>query len=75
MGAGCSRLEGEHKSNTTQVLRLMYAGEGDLAKRIREAYMKDPEAQKFLSELRCDKKPKGIRLHRGHDQVQAKWGV
>ena len=27
--------------------------------------MKDPEAQKFLSELRCGKKPTGIRLHQG----------
>ena len=55
----------EHRPSITQVLRVIYAGEGDLAKRIREAYMKDPEAQKFLSELRCGKKPKGIRLHQG----------
>ena len=27
--------------------------------------MKDPKAQKFLSELRCGMKPKGIRLHQG----------
>jgi hypothetical protein len=59
-----SRKE-EHRPSTTQILRMMYAGEGDLARKIREAYMKDPEAQKFLSDLRSGKKVKGIRLHEG----------
>ena len=53
----------EYKPSSTQILRLMYEGENDLARRIREAYMKDPEAQKFLSDLRIGKKVKGIRLH------------
>ena len=44
---------------------MIYAGEGNLTRRIREAYMKDPEAQKFLSDLRIGKKVNGIRLHEG----------
>jgi hypothetical protein len=50
----------EFKPSSTQMLRLMFEGESDLARRIREAYMKDPEAQKFLSDLRVGKKVKGI---------------
>jgi len=45
-----SRKE-EHRPSSTQILCMMYADEGDLARRIMEAYMKDPEAQKFLSDL------------------------
>jgi len=44
---------------------MMYASEGDLARWIRKAYMKDPETQKFLSDLRRGKKVKRIQLHEG----------
>lgn len=44
---------------------MMYVGEGDFARRIREAYMKDPEAQKMLSDLQSGKKIRGIWLHEG----------
>ena len=57
-----SRREEFQAMSTTQVLRLMYKGEGDLERRIREGYMKDPEAQRLLGELRQGKKLKEIKL-------------
>jgi hypothetical protein len=48
--------------STTQVLRLMYKGEGDLELKIRKGYMKDPKAQRLLGKLRAGKKLKEIKL-------------
>ena len=47
--------------NTIQVLRLMYKGEGDLEWLIRKEYLKDPEAQWLLAELRNGIKLKEIK--------------
>jgi len=52
----------EFKPSFTQILRLMYEEESDLALMIRETYMKDPKAQKFLSDLKISKKVKGGML-------------
>ena len=38
-----SRREEFHAMSTTQTLRLMYKGEGNLQQKIREGYLKDPE--------------------------------
>ena len=60
-----SRKEDFHAMSTTQALRLMYKGEGNLERKIREGYMKDPEAQRPLGELRQGKKLKVIILANG----------
>jgi hypothetical protein len=60
-----SRKEELHAMSTTQVLRLMYKGEGNWERRIREGYMKDPEAQRMLGDLRKGKKSKEIKLVNG----------
>lgn len=60
-----SRKEELHAMSTTQVLRLMYRGEGNWERRIREGYMKDPEAQQMLGDLRKGKKLKEIKLVNG----------
>ena len=41
----------EYKS-ATQLLRMMYSGESDLARKLRESYMQDEEAQGMLKTLR-----------------------
>ncbi|KAL3688559.1 hypothetical protein R1sor_014868 [Riccia sorocarpa] len=46
-----SRKE-EYMSSSTQVLRLMYQGETDLERKIREGYMSDPTAREYLEKLR-----------------------
>ena len=48
--------------STTQVLRLMYKGEGVLEREIRKGYMKDPKGQRLLGKLRAGKKLKEIKL-------------
>ena len=60
-----SRREEFQDMSTTQVLRLMYKGEGSLERRIREGYMKDPEAQRLLGELRSGKRHKQVKLENG----------
>ena len=57
-----SRQEELQAMSTTQVLRLMYKGKGDLERRIKEEYMKDPKALRLLAELRNGKKLKNIKL-------------
>jgi hypothetical protein len=57
-----SRKEEFHTMSTTQVLRLMYKGEGNWERKIGEGYMKDPEAQRLLGELRKGKKLKELKL-------------
>ena len=60
-----SRKEEFHAMSTTQALRLIYKGEGNLERKIMEGYMKDPEAQRLLGELRQRKKLKDIKLTNG----------
>ena len=48
--------------STTQTLWLMYKGEGDLQRKIREGYINDPEAQRLLGELRKGKALKEVKL-------------
>ena len=60
-----SRQEEFQDMSTTQVLRVMYNGGGSLERRIREGYMKDPEAQRLLGELRSGKKLKEVKLENG----------
>ena len=57
-----SRQEEFHTMSTTQALRLMYKGEGNLQRKIREGYLKDPEAQRLLGELRKGKALKEVKL-------------
>jgi hypothetical protein len=57
-----SRQEELQAMSKTQVLRLMYKGKRNLEQRIREGYMKDPEAKRLLAELRNGKKFKEIKL-------------
>ena len=49
----------------TYTLRLMYKGEGDLQRKLREGYINDPEAQWFLGELSKGKTLKDIKLVNG----------
>jgi hypothetical protein len=48
--------------STSQSLWLMYKGECDLHRKLREGYVNDPEAQVFLGELRKGKAFKDIKL-------------
>ena len=57
-----SRREEFHTMSTIQALRLMYKGEGNLQRKIREGYLKDPEAQRLLGELRKGKALKEVKL-------------
>ena len=43
-----SRQEEFHAMSTTQALPLMYKGEGNLQRKIKEGYLKDPKAQRLL---------------------------
>ena len=57
-----SRREEFHAMSTTQALRLMYKGEGNLQPKIRERYLKDLKAQRLLDELRKGKALKDVKL-------------
>ena len=48
--------------STTQTLWLMYKGERDLQRKIREGYINEPEAQSLLGELRKGKALKEVKL-------------
>ena len=57
-----SRQEEFHAMSTTQALRLMYKGEGNLQRKIKEGYLKDLEAQRLLGELRKGMALKEVKL-------------
>ena len=57
-----SRREEFHAMSTTQALRLMYKDKGNLQRKIREGYLKDPKAQRLLSKLCKDKALKKVKL-------------
>jgi hypothetical protein len=51
----------------------MYTAEGDLERRIRKKYMKDPKAQRVLAKLRNNKKLKEIKLVDGLLKYKQSW--
>ena len=57
-----SRREEFHAMSMTQALQLMYKGEGNLQRKIREWYLKDPEAQRLLGELCKGRALKEVKL-------------
>ena len=57
-----SRQEEFHAMSTTQALRLMYKGERNLQRKIKERFLKDPKAQRLLGELRQGKTLKEVKL-------------
>ena len=68
-----SRWEDFHAMSTTQVLRLMYKGEGNLQRKIREGYFKDPKAQRLLGELYKGKALKEDKLVDGLLKYKQSW--
>ena len=57
-----SRWEEFHAMSTTQTLRLMNKGDGNLQRKIRKGYLKDSKAQRLLSELCKGKALKEVKL-------------
>ena len=57
-----SRREEFQAMSTIQALRLIYKGEGNLQRKIREGYLKDPEAQRLLGDLPKGKVLKEVKL-------------
>ena len=55
-----SRKEEFHAMSRSQVLRLMYKGEGNLERKIRERYMKDSKAQTLLDEFGKERSSKTL---------------
>ena len=57
-----SRREEFQGMNTSKSLWLMYKGECDLHRKLREGYANDPEVQIFLGKLRKGKALKEVKL-------------